>query len=141
MKANRRQVVWKKQDPGVVIAKRIVPAAYVPPSTAVNDNPSMMPQPGSAAMIIDGLNVAADVGVHPFPCLEKPRSRYKRAKTAFVPSFAIQPGTLVVYAGEVRSTESKRYRGKVHNVSVIKHTFITPAGRCIIHDLTTIRWI
>lgn len=51
----------------------------------------------------------------------------------------VPAGSLLMYAGGVRCTERKFVNGGVLDVRVIKHTFITPMGRCIVHDLSLLR--
>lgn len=51
---------------------------------------------------------------------------------------AIGPGSLMVYAGPVRVTESKFFRDRYRDVKVMKHTFVTPIGRCIVHHLVSL---
>lgn len=50
----------------------------------------------------------------------------------------IPAGSLIVYAGEARETETKYANGKRHDVHVVKQTFITAFGRCIIHDMALV---
>ena len=49
-------------------------------------------------------------------------------------------GSLLMYAGSVRSVERKWVQSALRevDVQVTKHTFITPFGRCIIHDLNLV---
>jgi hypothetical protein len=63
------------------------------------------------------------VGVYPF----MPLVPAHRQDATF------SPGTLVVYAGEVRTVERKPHS---INLNVIKHTCITPMGRCVIHEMS-----
>lgn len=79
------------------------------------------------------LQVGYDMGVYPFHLLE--RSYGQPGGTVPVPK-----GSLLMYAGAVRCTERKWHdeHRRYVNVEVYKHTFVTPHGRCIIHDFTLI---
>lgn len=71
-------------------------------------------------------------GVYPFPALE-----YFYGPPGAPP--AVPKGSLMMYAGLCRSTESMYVNGVGYkNVQVYKHTFITPHGHCIIHDFSLI---
>lgn len=71
-------------------------------------------------------------GVYPFPALE-----LFYGQPGCLP--AVPKGSLLMYAGLVRSTERMYVEGLGHkDVQVYKHTFITPHGHCIIHDFCLI---
>jgi len=53
----------------------------------------------------------------------------------------IPEGSLLVYTGEIRQQERMWINGKTRDVAAVKHTFITPFGRCIIHDFDLIRLV
>lgn len=68
-------------------------------------------------------------GVHPFKVLDN-----CHGPTVF------PTGTIMIYSGTVHSTERISYWGtqNAKDVQVLKHTFITSQGRCIINDVNMI---
>lgn len=88
-------------------------------------------QVGSAVMAKRELTLGSDRGIYPFAPLELFRGA---AGTSPIPI-----GSLLVYTGMIRTTERKRLNGKNFDVRVMKHTFVTPLGRCIVHDLNVLQ--
>jgi hypothetical protein len=82
---------------------------------------------GGAMVARFDLGLARDKGVYEFAPLE----RYRGAPGGC----SIPRGSLLMYTGMVRCTERKRIKGKKLKLQVMKHTFITPLGRCIVHNL------
>lgn len=82
-------------------------------------------------------------GLHPFATLEKYRASRRTPVGVVIPK-----GTMIIYAGTIDSIEGRRprselerlnFKGRTLRVSVVKHTFITSVGRCIISDFALIR--
>lgn len=77
------------------------------------------------------LELSSDRGVYRFA----PLMRYRGP----VGAAPIPRGSLLMYSGTVRETERKTISRKKIDVWILKHTFITPMGRCILHDFRHIR--
>jgi hypothetical protein len=76
------------------------------------------------------MGLARDVGVYQFAPLEEFNGDESMAH--------VPMGSLLVYAGPVYEMERQCINGRYIDVMAIKHTFITPLGRCIIHDFNLI---
>lgn len=95
---------------------------------------------GAAIMAAHDLGPGPDKGAYPFSPLEV----FRGPVGVPVP---IPLGSILVYAGVVRASEhmlsnEQTWHTKQHrslSIQVLKHTFITPIGRCIIHDFSLIR--
>ena len=128
------RAAWKDPETEAMARNRVEPAHYQPLPVA---------SPELEANLVPGGSVVAtrdlclgERGVYPYPALVI----FYGSPDASVP---VPKGSLLMYAGELRSTErrSVRVNGEYRyvNVQVTKHTFITPHGRCIIHDFNLIR--
>jgi len=127
-KARGTDIEWKSQDASI-IAKSVPAAKYRKPKVFLD--PMFDLTVGAAVMTKRDLMLGLDRGIYPFAPLEL----FKGARgTGPIPI-----GTLLVYAGMIRTTERKKLKGKVFNVKVMKHTFITPVGRCIVHDINVLQ--
>jgi len=69
-----------------------------------------------------------EIGVYPFPVLMVAKNAPESEVTE------VPAGSLLVYTGQIRTIERTKVDGHNREFSVLKHTFVTPIGRCIIHD-------
>jgi len=131
-KERKSTLVAVFKDPGMkdAIRNRALPAVYREPPV-VSDELEAACALGSALVAKFDMQVSFERGVYPFP----PLDRFYGSPGASIP---VPKGSLLVYAGPVASTERKYVGGKAIDVRVYKHTFITPYGRCIIHDFNLI---
>jgi hypothetical protein len=123
--AEDTKIVW--QDPQAAAAPNPRPVKYHAP---VAPDPELMPAfiVGRPVMTKHAFVISPQRGIYPFPVLE--RARRSNAGS----HIAVPVGSLLVYTGAIRTSESKRLKGKIHEMRVIKHTFLVPCGRCIVHD-------
>ena len=131
-RAKDTEIVWKDPLYAAAITKRTVPARYEPPVVLRSDEVLNALVTGHAVMTKVDMRVSDNRGTYPFAHLEHCR------KDPDHPA-PIPKGSLLMYAGPIRTTERKKVNGTVHIVSVVKHTFITSLGRCIIHNLNVLK--
>lgn len=123
--------VFKDPTVAASIRNRARPASYHQPPEVTDAMEDAM-VPGGAVVALCDLQLG-EQGVYPFPALE--RFYGSPGCTVTVPR-----GSLLMYAGCIRTLERKWLTsGGYKDVQVFKHTFITPHGRCIIHDFTAIK--
>lgn len=125
--------MWKDAITGIASVSRPRPTRYAPLKEADADTLSSMAI-GTAVTCRHNVMCATEprlLGAYPFPPLVR---CYAGSELSPIPR-----GSLLVYAGHVRTLERKRVHGKSLDVSVIKHTFITPQGRCIVNDLSLLQ--
>ncbi len=128
-----RALVWKdKVVEARATAPRATPANYqFPPEVSEALESAIQ---NGRALVAKYDMALGDLGVYPFPTLDRLWRFPNAADIA-----AVSKGSLLMYAGAVRSTERKWLsEGNHADVQVVKHTFITPRGRCIIHDFSLI---
>ncbi len=108
------------------------PASYREPP---NVDPTIAEQfvVGRPVMAARDLTMSRDQGTYQFAPLE---TFVGESDQAHIPK-----GSLLIYTGAVRQEERIYVNSKARDVSVLKHTFITPMGRCIIHDFNLIQLI
>lgn len=122
--------VFKDPTVAASIKNRPRPAGYRQPPE-VSDELEAAMVPGGSVVALHDLQVG-EQGVYPYPALE----RFYGSPGRTVP---VPKGSLLMYAGCIRAVERKYFAmGGYKDVNVFKHTFITPHGRCIIHDFTLI---
>lgn len=124
--------VWKNPEVEAQVKSRATPAEYQPiPEVTPELEGSLVP--GGSVVAAHDLSLG-ERGVYPYPALV----RFYGGTGGSVP---VPKGSLLMYAGCLRSLERKWVpaQGRYVNVQVHKHTFITPLGRCIIHDFGLIR--
>lgn len=124
-------IEWK--DPSIGpkgTARQHVPSRYKAPKEVPAEVIDWLVV-GAPVMATCDLQLATDRGVYPFA----PLMQY-RGEPGMCP---IPRGSLLMYTGTVRGTERKRISGKLLDFQVLKHTFVTPQGRCILHDLRHIK--
>ena len=130
-RSSELRAVWKIDQAATL--NRAVPAAERPqPIVAPDLECSLVP--GGSVVTTRDLMVG-EKGVYPFPTLE---TFYGSPGGSGV---VVRAGSLLMYAGTIRSTE-RRWVSEANryvNLQVHKHTFITPYGRCIIHDFQFLR--
>jgi len=127
--APKRQIVWKDPLLGAASVARVAPAGYVAtPNEGIWANTKLTLGMPVIAMI--DLQVSQERGTYKFAPIER---FWGEPGMAPVPK-----GSLLMYAGTIRATERGRINGKTCDVQVIKHTFVTPVGRCIVHDLALV---
>lgn len=126
------EIDWVDAPKGTSMRREHFPSMYKEPP---NLDPAIAAQfvIGHPVMAARPLTMSLDRGTYDFAPLE---TFYGGEDEAHIPV-----GSLLVYTGEVRQTERMYVNGKFRDVSVVKHTFITPMGRCIIHDFNLIRLI
>jgi hypothetical protein len=115
-------------DPNMLkaIRGRPRPVGYHQPPELSNELEACM-YTGGCVVALQDLGLG-ERGVYPFPALE-----LFYGQPGSPP--AVPKGSLLMYAGMVRSTERMYIDGLGRkDVQVYKHTFITPHGHCIIHD-------
>jgi hypothetical protein len=123
--------VWKDPVIEAAVKTRATPASYQRPPEVTDELIESLVNGG--AVIAKHDLMLGEKGVYPFAALQ----RFYGPVGAPVP---VPCGSLLMYAGVLRSTERKWLDGGGHaDVQVFKHTFITPHGRCIIHDFSLIR--
>lgn len=135
--------VWNDPMVGAAIRSHVTPASYQHPPEIDDELIEALSTCQPIAARFD-LIVGQDKGVYPFFPLE----RFRGQPGGTVP---ISQGSILAYAGIVRTTERKWVDGgggfggfpfaeqRPVDVQVFKHTFITPLGRCIIHDFGLVR--
>lgn len=128
---------WNDAITGPIAALAAAPAYYREPSPIPLDVAAVLDVGGAVVAAFD-LCLSPDRGVYPFA----PLVRYF-GDPANPP---IKQGSLLMYTGQIRVTERRpRPNAGFHSnnkdltVRVMKHTFITPMGRCIVHDLDLLR--
>lgn len=123
-------IVWTNPPPENSYARKTFPARYKKPRGIDDIDPSTFTI-GAAVLAALPLMLASDKGMYSFNPLEPFYGEDSEAP--------IREGTVLIYSGPVYETERCITNGKVLDASVVKHTFITPLGRCIIHDFSLIR--
>lgn len=125
----RPDIEWKDAPAGSTCARQAFPARYKEPP---NLDPRIAAKfvVGVAVMASKALGLARDVGVYQFAPLEEFDGDESMAH--------VPMGSLLAYAGPVYEMERQYVNGRYVDVAAIKHTFITPLGRCIIHDFNLI---
>ena len=131
--ASDTTIEWKDPQTGPISSRRMIPAKYQAPVALKNDKILDALVIGHPVMAKFDMKISADRGVYPFASLEKYSSDDGKAP--------VPKGSLLMYAGPVRTSERKVIAGVQHEVRVIKHTFVTPVGRCIVHDLNALKFI
>lgn len=125
--------VFNDPTVGAAIRNRARPAGYQQPPE-VSDALEAAMVPGGSVVALQDLALG-EKGVYPLHALVR---HWPSGGQAIL----IVKGSLLMYAGAVRATERKwvTINGiTTHkDVSVFKHTFITPHGHCIIHDFSLI---
>lgn len=127
-KKREKPASWKTQDAAAAQATRTTarPASYHGPS---NPAPELVAALVPGGAVITNKDMCLGLrGTYPFPTL---------ILQITPPPAAVSAGALLMYAGSIRTVETAWVESQKTyvNVNVIKHTFITPLGRCIIHDL------
>lgn len=129
--AKGTQIEWKDPNVGPKgTARQHIPNRFVAPK-AISEDVIDFLRIGAPVMVTIDMELAKDRGVYPF----SPLMRYN-GEPGKAP---IPRGSLLMYAGTVRATERKRIQNKTIDIWVLKHTFVTPLGRCILHDLRYIQ--
>ena len=120
-------IAWKDAPQGSSCARQVFPERYREPP---NLDPRVAERfiVGVPVMAACALAPARQRGVYQFVPLEPFEGDESEAPVPI--------GSLLVYAGPVY--EMERFRGQ-RDVAAIKHTFIPPMGRCIIHDFNLIK--
>lgn len=114
------------------IRNRVEPSDYHDPPV-VNEALQACMVPGGSVVATHDLCLG-ERGIYPFVALE-------RCYRSQVSQVVVSKGSLLMYAGSIQTVErawnaqTERYL----HIQVRKHTFITPHGRCIIHDFSLIR--
>lgn len=125
----RPDIEWTDAPAGSSCARRVFPARYKEPP---NVDPKIAERfvVGVPVMAARELGLSHDRGTYQFAPLDEFDGEEGEVHVA--------KGTLMVYAGPVYEQERQYVNGRYVDVNAIKHTFITPLGRCIIHDFNLI---
>ena len=121
---------WKDPTAQAVSTNHAIPADYQSPPEVTDTLAQSLYIGGSVVAKCDLM--LGDKGVYPFAALQ----RFYGSPGTPVP---VPKGSLLMYAGAIPTVERKNFEGRKLDVRVFKHTFITPHGRCIIHDFALIR--
>jgi len=124
-------IEWKDPQTGPISSKRAIPAPYKAPVSLKNNEIASALVTGHPVMAKFDMKISTERGVYPFAPLEKYHGDDGKAP--------VPKGSLLMYSGPVRVSERKVISGVPHEVRVVKHTFITPVGRCIVHDLNVLK--
>lgn len=132
----RHNIMWKDAPAGTSTARLDFPSDYKEPPN-LSEEASQSFTVGRAVVAMRPLTVSSDRGTYAYAPLEE----FRGTGPAPIPT-----GSLLVYAGAVRETERKYRtdgRGIRHpcDVLVVKHTFITSFGRCVIHDFDLVNLV
>lgn len=126
---SKPDIEWTDAPAGSTCARQVFPARYKEPP---NVDPKIAERfvVGAPVMASRALGLSRDKGTYEFVPLEEFEGEEDEQHVA--------KGALMVYAGPVYQQERQYVNGRYVDVMAIKHTFVTPMGRCIIHDFNLI---